>query len=156
MSPGVATPCPAAPPMPMLSVCFISDLLAGICSGDVAFQLLNCFRLTGDDPLHQVPDRDHPEHGVTLQNRKVTKTMLGHDGHAFVDRVPRTYKDDGRGHDLADGGFFRRMPLQDHLAGIVAFRHDANKATVGNYKQSSDAVLCHPFNRFKYRLPGFD
>ncbi len=33
-----------------------STLLPGIGSGNVAFQLLNGFRLTGDNPLHQVAD----------------------------------------------------------------------------------------------------
>ena len=41
------------------SIRSVAGELAGISSGNVAFQLLNRLCLTRDDPLHEIPDRHH-------------------------------------------------------------------------------------------------
>jgi hypothetical protein len=61
---------------------FQTNLLPGIRSRNVAFQLLNGLRLTGDDPRHQVTNRDYSNHGVILHDGQMMKMALGHNGHS--------------------------------------------------------------------------
>src|ERR1700676_3356789 len=80
-----------------------SQPLSRIPSCDVAFQLLNLVRLTGDNPLHQVAQGNHTHHGVILSHhRKMAETVLGHDRHAVVHGVSWSHENDWRRHDFAD------------------------------------------------------
>ncbi|MGC1963302.1 MAG: transaldolase [Candidatus Sulfotelmatobacter sp.] len=70
--------------------------LSGVSSRDVAFQFLNSLSLIGDDPFHQVAQRDHSQHVAVLSHhRKMTEPMSGHDRHAFVHGLPWSYENDG-------------------------------------------------------------
>src|SRR5262249_34114712 len=90
-------------------------LLPGIRSRNVTFQFLNGLRLARDYPLHKVANRYDAYRFVILQNWQVPKPMVGHDSHALVHRVPRTYEDYRAGHNLADPRLLGGMPHQDHL-----------------------------------------
>src|ERR1700723_3297661 len=124
-----------------------SNLLAGIRSRNVAFQLLNGLRLTRDDPFHQVANRDYSHHVVILYAREMAKTVVGHDGHTLVYAVLRTHEHHRAGHDLTDLGFLRGMAHQDYFSGVVPLRQNTDQFVIGNDQQRPDAVLGHLLNR---------
>src|ERR1700692_4746761 len=64
-----------------------SNLLPGIRSRNVAFQLLNGLCLTGDNPFHQVADGDNSNYSVVLYHGQMSKTLLGHNCHTVVHGV---------------------------------------------------------------------
>src|SRR5947209_17974997 len=73
---------------------------AGISPRNVPFQLLDGLCLTGDDPADEVANRHHPHDLVVLDDGKMTKTLVRHNGHAFVHRVLRSNEDHRAGHDF--------------------------------------------------------
>src|SRR6516162_4476422 len=92
---------------------------AGIFSGDIALQLLNGLFLPGDDPLHEIADGQHTLHALTLHDWQVANTTGGHYGHALVDRLLWSDKNNWAAHDLPDQSLFRRPPLEHDFTGIV-------------------------------------
>src|ERR1700739_2408762 len=113
MSPGVATPCPAAPPTPIVKVCFINVLLAGIPARDITFEFLNDLGLAAHNPLHQIADRNHADHGSIVHDGEMAKVMVGHDGHTLVHRVLPGDEYDRIGDDLLEGRVLWRGAPQD-------------------------------------------
>src|SRR5215813_8637267 len=94
-------------------------LSAGIFSGDITLQLLNRLFLPGDDPLHEIADGQHTLDALTLHDRQVANTTGGHYGHALVDRLLWSHKNNRAAHDLLDQSLFRRPPLEYDFTGIV-------------------------------------
>src|SRR5271165_1299792 len=112
--------------------------------------------LAGDNPLHQIANRQYAHDLVALQHWKMTNVMVGHDRHAVVHGLLASYKDNRAGHDLADRGFLRVTPLKDDFAGVVALGKNSHQLTIGNDKQSSHPMLGHPFNGLIHGLLGSD
>ena len=40
--------------------------------------------LTGDDPFHEITDRQHTHHGFTFHDLKMANAADGHNGHALI------------------------------------------------------------------------
>src|SRR5260370_39547515 len=95
---------------------------AGISPRNVPFQLADGLFLAGDDPADEVAKRHHTHNYVVLDDGKMTKTAVGHNGHAFVHRVLTSNEDHGAGHDLPHQRLLRGVPFEDHFAGVVALR----------------------------------
>src|ERR1022692_1017986 len=122
------------------------ERLCPLSSGDVA----------RDRPADEVADRHHADRAVVLHHRKMHEPAVRHDGHAFVDGIFRSHKDDGGGHDRAHQHVFRGVPLEDHLAGIIALRHDADQLLVRAHEQRANALQRHLLNGLIHRLIGID
>src|SRR5712672_155283 len=101
---------------------------------DVALQGLDGLRLTRDDPFHQVANRDQTYHCFIQQYRKMAKTMLSHNRHAFVHRVLGTDEKDRAGHDLVNPGFPGRLADENSFTRVVTFRQDSDELAVRKYQ----------------------
>ena len=64
------------------------------------------------------------------------------------------HEDDRAGHDLADQSLFRRVPLQDHFARIVALGKNADQFAFREHQQGADSLLRHLLNGFVDGLIG--
>src|SRR5579859_555154 len=88
---------------------------------DITFQLLDDEFLLGKHFLHDIADGNHADHLLVLQHRQVADAFVRHQAHAVLYGLLRTHTHHPFGHDLAHRRVFRSLPLQYHLAGIVAF-----------------------------------
>ena len=77
-------------------------------AGDVGLQLADGRSLGGDDPVHQVPNRDDARDPVSLQHRQMAEVVIGHQPHAFLHRLRRGYMNNVTGKD-----FLHRVVLDD-------------------------------------------
>src|SRR4029077_9800368 len=119
---------------------------AGISPRNVPLQLLDGLCLAGDDPADEVANRHYAHDHVVLDHGKMTKTLVRHNGHAFVHRILRSNEDHWAGHDLPHKHLLRGVPFEDHFAGIVALRQYADQPVVGYHKQCADALHRHLLN----------
>ncbi len=101
------------------------------------------FALLGEDPVHQIADGNHAGEPLPIQYWKMTDAMVRDDLHAFADGMLERDRDHRRTHDLGDGGFLGRAPLQDHFARIVALRDDAYDLAIEEHEQCADLLLSH-------------
>src|SRR6478735_8403996 len=86
-----------------LALCFrypADAASAWVLASDVALKLVDGLLLVGDDPLHQITDGENPHYLVVFQDREVAHPLVGHDGHALVDRVPGGHVEHRTTHDL--------------------------------------------------------
>src|SRR5580704_1721607 len=123
---------------------------------DVAFQLLDVVLLTGDDPFDQIANGEHADHAVALHNGKMANAVIGHDGHAFIDGVLAGDENDWAGHDPADWSLLRLPALENDLAGVVAFRENADQLAIRDHQQRADSMLRHLLDGLVDRLLGTD
>lgn len=65
-------------------------------TGNVVLQLFDDEFLVADDALHQVTYRDNPNQLFLVENGKMPHRFVGHDGHAFFDRLLRSCIDNAR------------------------------------------------------------
>src|SRR5208282_5281000 len=125
---------------------------AGISPRNIPFQLVYGLRLAGDDPPDKVAQRHHPHYHVVLDDGKMTKPEVRHDGHAIIHRVLTSNEDHGAGHDLPHQRLLRGVPLENNFAGIVALRQDADQLALGYNQQCADALRRHLLNGLVDRL----
>ena len=135
---------------------FTGSLLCRIGAGDVALQLLDGLLLSGDDPFDEIANGDQADDGVAFQYGKMAEVTLGHEGHAFIDRVLRGDGADGAGHDLADEGVAGVVAFEDALACEVALGEDADQLVVGEDQQRADIVPGQQLDGLVDRLFGCD
>src|ERR1700691_3518247 len=93
-----------------------AQLLSGVSSRDIAFQVLDCLFLSGDDPIHQIADRYHAHNHLTLHHGEMANATVRHDGHALGYRLSRSYEDHGAGHDFPNLSLLGGTSLEDDLA----------------------------------------
>src|SRR3984893_408601 len=79
--------------------------LRGVCSGDVAFQLVDGPLLFRDNPYHQVADRDPSDDLLSFHDRQMTYTVIRHNAHALLNRVLVSQEPHRASHDFFDLGF---------------------------------------------------
>src|SRR5712692_489620 len=96
------------------------DVSGWVLPRDVVLQLLDGLFLLGDDPLHQVANRDHSHYMLAFHDRQMAYAVVGHDGHALIHGVLRSYVDHRARHDLLYLGFLRGSALEDDLASVIA------------------------------------
>src|SRR5262249_30183242 len=87
---------------------------------DVIFELFDRDLLFRDDGLHDAADGNHPDEAPLLHDREVADALRRHESHALFDRVIGTDDERIRRHDLTYTRLFRRLPLEDHFAGVIA------------------------------------
>src|ERR1700733_6722302 len=133
-------------------------------TSDVALQLLDLGGLLLDHGLDQIADRQDTDDTATLDHRKMPEAALGHDLHAVPHRVGEGYGDRRSRHDLAHRRVLRGAVLQDHLAGVVALRNDADqgsgrgsRARSGRHHEKRAHMMAgHGFDGLAYRVGGRD
>jgi hypothetical protein len=59
-------------------------------------------------------------------------------------------------HDIVDSRLWRRSPLQENIAGVVAFRDDADYLAVVQHNQRANVLVGHHPNCVIYRVAGAD
>src|SRR5262249_17805638 len=77
-------------------------------AADVVLQLLNRVSLDGNDPVHQISDRNQTDDLLVFDDRKVAHALSGDDFHAFIDSSIRFHSDDGTAHNFFSSCFLRR------------------------------------------------
>ena len=123
----------------------------GDVAGDVLLELLDDFLLLGDDVLHQVADRDHPDHAPAVHHRQVPQAVLRHQRHALLVGLIGAHGHDRRGHDLAHQRLARGARHQRDFARVVALADDAGDLLAFEHHQGADVALGHPLDGFEHR-----
>src|SRR3984885_15967631 len=133
-------------------------------TGDVALQLLDLGGLLLDHSLDQIADRQDTEHPAGLHHRKMPEAALGHDLHAVPHAVGEGHGDRRSRHDLAHRRVLGGAVLQDHLAGVIALRNDADEGYGGRFgagsgrhhEERAHMVGGHELDGLAYRVGGRD
>src|SRR5690625_4136450 len=76
--------------------------------------------------------------------------------HAVTQVISRMHSDDVCGHAVADESVAGSPILEDHLAGVIPFREDADELILLSNHQRTDVVAGHPLQRIKNRGIGTD
>ena len=63
---------------------------------EVLFELLDNEFLIRDNALHHVANRNEANKMCIFEHREMTHSLRGHNGHAFLDGLVRSRKDDLR------------------------------------------------------------
>src|SRR3984885_15632942 len=108
--------------------------LPWIRSRNVPLECLDGLCLTRDDPFHQVANRDQTYHGFIQQHRKMAKTVLGHNRHAFVHSVLGTDEKNRAGHDLVNPGFPGGLADENSFARVVTLGKNSDQVAVRKYQ----------------------
>src|SRR2546427_9673934 len=106
--------------------------------------------------FHHVADRYETGQPTVLQHGKVADPLLGHHGHALLDRIVGSDAHDLGRHDRPDLRGLRSPPLQDDLAQIVALGYDATDFTVIDDEQGADVVIHHALHGIVNAGPAFN
>src|SRR2546427_5165518 len=112
-------------------------------AANISLQLLNGSVLRRDNPIDEVANRDDAQDAVAVKHREVADAMVGHQAHAFFDRVYGTYLDDLAGKDFFHRGLFRRFTFEGDLARIIAFRDNAYESAILYDQQCADIFVGH-------------
>src|SRR5580704_5964188 len=114
--------------------------------------MLDGLLLLGDDPLHQVADRDDPHYVLVFNDRKMSYAMVRHDGHALVQSVLWRHEIHRTRQDLYAPGFLGRPSFEDDFARVVPLRDYAYQFARRDDQQRSDSRFGHPFDGLIDRL----
>ena len=71
---------------------FLLSGLTRITARNVVLEMGDRCRLTGDHPFDQIADRNNPAQGVSLHDRQVPDSLLGHHPQAIFDRLSRCHR----------------------------------------------------------------
>ena len=102
--------------------------------------------LLGDDPVDQIPNRNHAYNPVAFHHRQVAKALLGNDVHAFLDRLRGSDTEDRGTHDFSDRRFFRSFAREVDLAGEIPLRDDADQLSLLKNRKGADLFFRHHGN----------
>jgi hypothetical protein len=130
----------------------MKDRSGWVPSDNVVFQMLDGLLLLGDDPLHQVADRDDSHYALVFNYRKMSYAMGRHDGHALVQSVLWRHEIHRTRHDLHDLRFLGRLSFEDDFASVVPLRDYAYQFARRDDQQRSDSRFGHPFDGLIDRL----
>src|SRR5690625_2040793 len=76
--------------------------------------------------------------------------------HAVTQVISRLHSDDVCGHAVADESVAGSPTLEDHLAGVIPFREDADELILLSNHQRTDVVAGQQLQRIKNRGIGSD
>src|SRR5215470_12143168 len=82
-------------------------------AADVLLELLDAELLLADDPLDEIADGDDADEPPAVEDGKMADVLVGHDHHAFLDRVIEPGVEHVRRHDLAHRRRARGAPFQN-------------------------------------------
>ena len=123
----------------------LADLELGM-PGDEGFQVVDGLLLLGNDPVHQIPNRNHADDPAAFHHRQVAKTLLGNDVHALLDRLRGGNTEDRGTHDFSDRGLFRSFAWEEDLAGEIPLGDDADQVSVLEDRQGANLFFRHHSN----------
>jgi hypothetical protein len=111
--------------------------------------------LRGNDPIHQVANRNNAHHLVVVHDRQMANAVFGHQSHAILDRVRGGHADNLFGENFADFGLFGRFSFERHFPRVIALGNNSDQSPALDHEQRAHVLVGHELDGFEdHRVRG--
>lgn len=117
---------------------------------DVHLEMGNRRRLRGDNPLHQIADRNNAADRFAIEHGQMPDAFVRHHLHAIFYGLARANDREIARHDFAHVRFARFLAAEHDFARVIALRDHPDQFPILSDEKRADVFVRHQLDRFEH------